>query len=82
MNYKTSAAFLVKHLILYNIEKVHHGIGKVPPLRYYLYKFVISYKKSMRRTLAKLLTTSNHLFKLGPINKKNKYFEPLLPKDL
>jgi len=71
MNRKTSIVFLVEHLILYNIEKVHYGIGKVPPLHYYLYKFVTSYKKSnIHRTLTELLTTSNHLFKLGPINKK------------
>jgi putative transposase len=37
---------LMKYLLWYNTEKVHRGIGKATPLRYYLDKFVIDPKKS------------------------------------
>jgi len=37
---------LMTYLIWYNTEKVHRGIGKIPPLRYYLDNFVTSPKKS------------------------------------
>jgi len=37
---------LMEYLIWYNTEKPHRGIGKKPPLRYYLDNFVINPKKS------------------------------------
>ncbi len=42
---------LMRYLIWYNTEKPHRGIGKVPPLRYYLDKFVIPQKSNMLWTL-------------------------------
>ena len=37
---------LMQYLIWYNTEKPHRAIGKIPPLRYYLDKFVNTPKKS------------------------------------
>jgi transposase InsO family protein len=37
---------LMEYLIWYNTEKPHRGIGKLPPLRYYLNNFVVNPKKS------------------------------------
>jgi transposase InsO family protein len=37
---------LMEYLIWYNTEKPHRGIGKLPPLRYYLNNFVANPKKS------------------------------------
>ena len=37
---------LMEYLIWYNTEKPHRGIGKLPPLRYYLDHFIASPKKS------------------------------------
>ena len=37
---------LMEYLIWYNTERVHRGIGKIPPLRYYLDKFITDPKKS------------------------------------
>ncbi|MDZ7262554.1 MAG: integrase core domain-containing protein [candidate division KSB1 bacterium] len=37
---------LMPYLIWYNTEKAHRGIGKIPPLRYYLDNFVTTTKKS------------------------------------
>ncbi len=43
---------LMKYLLWYNTERPHRAIGKLPPLRYYLDKFIINPKKSnMYRTL-------------------------------
>ena len=37
---------LMEYLIWYNTEKVHRGIGKKAPLRYYLDKFIANPEKS------------------------------------
>ncbi len=37
---------LMEYLIWYNTEKAHRGIGKIPPLRYYLNKFITDPEKS------------------------------------
>jgi transposase InsO family protein len=37
---------LMEYLIWYNTEKAHRGIGNIPPLRYYIDKFLIPSKKS------------------------------------
>ena len=37
---------LVEYLIWYNTEKPHRGIGNLPPLRYYLERFITSPEKS------------------------------------
>jgi len=37
---------LMKYLLWYNTEKPHRAIGKMPPLRYYLDKFITNPKKS------------------------------------
>jgi putative transposase len=42
---------LMDYLIWYNTEKPHRGIGKLPPLRYYLDKFVAPQKSNMLWTL-------------------------------
>jgi putative transposase len=42
---------LMEYLIWYNTEKVHRGIGKVPPLRYYVDNFVSPKKSNMYWTL-------------------------------
>jgi putative transposase len=42
---------LMKYLLWYNTEKVHRGIGKVPPLRYYVDKFITPKKSNMYWTL-------------------------------
>jgi putative transposase len=42
---------LMEYLIWYNTEKPHRGIGKMPPLRYYLDKFVSPLKSNMLWTL-------------------------------
>ena len=42
---------LMNYLVWYNTEKPHRGIGKVPPLRYYLDKFVTPQKSNMLWTL-------------------------------
>ncbi len=42
---------LMEYLIWYNTEKPHRGIGKVPPLRYYLNNFVSPRNSNMLWTL-------------------------------
>jgi transposase InsO family protein len=42
---------LMKYLLWYNIEKPHRGIGNLPPLRFYLDKFVAPQKSNMLWTL-------------------------------
>ena len=42
---------LMEYLIWYNTEKAHRGIGKVPPLRYYVDKFVSPQNSNMYWTL-------------------------------
>jgi len=42
---------LMEYLIWYNTEKPHRGIGKLPPLRYYLDNFVTPQKSNMLWTL-------------------------------
>lgn len=42
---------LMNYLIWYNTEKPHRGIGKLPPLRYYLNKFVSPQQSNMLWTL-------------------------------
>lgn len=42
---------LMEYLIWYNTKKQHKGLGKVPPLRYYLDTFVSSQKSNMYWTL-------------------------------
>ena len=42
---------LMEYLIWYNTEKPHRSIGKLPPLRYYLDKFVAPQKSNMLWTL-------------------------------
>lgn len=42
---------LMDYLIWYNTEKPHRGIGKLPPLRYYLDHFVTPQKSNMLWTL-------------------------------
>ena len=37
---------LMEYLIWYNTERPHRGIGRIPPLRYYLDKFVTNPQKS------------------------------------
>jgi putative transposase len=37
----------MNYLIWYNTEKPHRGIGKKPPLRYYLEKFAAPEKSNM-----------------------------------
>lgn len=37
---------LMDYLIWYNTEKLHRGIGNLPPLRYYLDNFIVTSKKS------------------------------------
>jgi len=36
----------MNYLVWYNTEKPHRGIGKLPPLRYYLDNFITNLKKS------------------------------------
>ena len=43
---ETFNRILMDYLIWYNTEKPHRGIGKIPPLRYYLDNFVTAPKKS------------------------------------
>ena len=46
---------LMEYLIWYNTEKPHRGIGNIPPLRYYIDKFLIpSQKSNMLWTLTPL----------------------------
>lgn len=42
---------LMDYLIWYNTEKPHRGIGKLPPLRYYLENFLAPQKSNMLWTL-------------------------------
>ena len=42
---------LMNYLLWYNTEKPHRGIGKLPPLRYYLDNFVTPEKSNMLWTL-------------------------------
>jgi len=42
---------LMRYLVWYNTEKPHRGIGKLPPLRYYLDNFVTPQKSNMLWTL-------------------------------
>jgi hypothetical protein len=41
----------MNYLIWYNTEKPHRGIGKLPPLRYYLDNFVTPQQSNMLWTL-------------------------------
>lgn len=43
--------FLMDYLIWYNTGRPHRGIGKLPPLRYYLDNFVTAQKSNMLWTL-------------------------------
>lgn len=45
---------LMEYLIWYNTEKPHRSIGKVPPLRYYLDKFVSPHQSNMLWTLTRV----------------------------
>ena len=45
---------LMDYLIWYNTEKPHRGIGKLPPLRYYLNNFAPPRKSNMLWTLTKV----------------------------
>jgi len=47
---------LMDYLIWYNMEKPHRGIGKLPPLRYYLDNFVTNQKSNMLWTLTPICT--------------------------
>jgi hypothetical protein len=38
---------LMNYLIWYNTEKPHRGIGKLPPLRYYIENFASPEKSNM-----------------------------------
>ena len=38
---------MMKYLIWYNTEKVHRGIGKVPPLQYFINTYVQSEESNM-----------------------------------
>jgi len=38
---------LMPYLIWYNTERPHRGIGKIPPLRYYLNNFIYPLKSNM-----------------------------------
>ena len=49
---------LMEYLIWYNTEKPHRGIGKLPPLRYFLDNFITTPKKSNM-----LWTPTQHLVK-------------------
>ena len=44
---------LMDYLIWYNTEKPHRGIGKLPPLRYYIDNFIAPQKSNMLWTLTK-----------------------------
>jgi putative transposase len=44
---------LMDYLIWYNTEKPHRGIGKVPPMRYYLDKFIPPAQSNMLWTLTR-----------------------------
>ncbi len=44
-------AKLMEYLIWYNTEKLHRGIGKIPPLRYYLDNFLPPAQSNMLWTL-------------------------------
>ena len=44
---------LMNYLVWYNTEKPHRGIGKLPPLRYYLDNFVTPQKSNMLWTLTR-----------------------------
>ena len=48
---------LMDYLIWYNTEKPHRGIGKLPPLRYYLNNFITPQKSNMLWTLTPCLIT-------------------------
>jgi len=37
---------LMDYLVWYNTEKPHRGLGRLPPLRYYLDNFITNPKKS------------------------------------
>ncbi len=45
---------LMNYLVWYNTEKPHRGIGKLPPLRYYLDNFVAPQKSNMLWTLTRI----------------------------
>ncbi len=49
---------LMRYLLWYNTEKPHRGIGKVPPLRYYVDKFVAPHQSNMSWTLTRRLTAT------------------------
>ena len=51
---------LMEYLIWYNTEKAHRGIGNIPPLRYYIDKFLIpSQKSNMLWTLTSYVLRQN-----------------------
>jgi putative transposase len=47
---------LMDYLVWYNTERPHRGIGKLPPLRYYLENFVSPQKSNMLWTLTRSCT--------------------------
>ncbi len=51
---------LMEYLIWYNTEKPHRGIGKMPPLRYYLAKFATPQQSNMLWTLTPPCTTADN----------------------
>ncbi len=52
---------LMDYLIWYNTEKPHRGIGKVPPLRYYLDKYISPQQSNMLWTLTRSCLMSRGL---------------------
>lgn len=52
---------LMNYLVWYNTEKPHRGIGKLPPLRYYLDNFVAPEKSNMLWTLTTSLSFNQSL---------------------
>lgn len=57
---------LMNYLIWYNTEKPHRGIGKMPPLRYYLENFATPEKSNMLWPLTNGCTSPNSPLKLHP----------------
>ena len=52
---------LMDYLIWYNTERPHRGIGKLPPLRYYVENFVAPHKSNMLWTLTRACTKSGYV---------------------
>jgi hypothetical protein len=53
------------YLIWYNTEKPHRGIGKKPPLRYYLEKFATPEKSNMLWPLTEVCAHSVMVIELA-----------------